>query len=201
MKKENVCILIVMLFVSSAIFPITNAFEINTNIENNKKEPLLNERAQVWVSIPDVHIYSEKLFLNWGSVEFNEPGKVIDVDLSEINGDKFDLGISQNVICHFKNQFIPLILIYTIEGWSMSTQPYWSDMNSQHIVTSAWLLLDKEDSIYPINVWVTAAPFILVGYLSYYWFLHMLKPELPMCPSEFELKYGTTAQYQLNLIT
>ena len=200
MKTKLVGILIFMLFIASALFPITNALNFNIDIKENITESISDERDKIWVSIPDVHIYSDKLFFSWGNVEFEEPGKVIDVDISELEGDKFNLGISQNVICHFKNKFVPLILIYTIEGWIMSSAPYWADINTQHNMTSAYLLIDNKNFVYPIDIWVTGAPFFLVGYLSFYWFLHMIRPELPMWPSDFEVEYGTTTQYQLNFI-
>jgi hypothetical protein len=189
-----------MLLIAGVIFPISIALKFSTGPEKDITECVSEERTEVWVSIPDVHIYSDKLFFCWGSVEFDEPDKVIDVDISDVEGDRFNLGISQNVILHFKNEFIPLILIYSIEGWHMSSAPYWGDMNTRHNKTSAYLLIDNKDFVYPIDVWVTGAPFFLVGYLSCYWFLHMMKPELPMCPSDFEIEYGTSAQYKLNFI-
>jgi len=194
--KKIIGIFICMLLITIAMFPITNAFNINKSLKKVNTELVTSDRPEVWVSIPDVHIHSKRPLFNWGTVEFDNPGTVIDVDLSGVEGDEFLLGISQNVICHFENHFLPLLVIYTLKDKSMSTQPYYGD----YIQKTAWLLLDKTDSFYPIDVWVTGVPFMFIGYLSYYWLLHMRNDDLSMNPSEFEVKFGTTAHYELNLI-
>ena len=73
-----------MLLISSAVVPITSA-NIN-NIDKDLKKPKIvtDDRPKINVELPDVHVsYPNSRFI-WGTVEFDEPGAIIDVDLSDI---------------------------------------------------------------------------------------------------------------------
>ena len=106
--KKLLVVGVLVLFLGLAIAPSINAIQLDA-IENQIKTeyeelPLNDERVDIF--LPDVHLYYHASKLRYAEVEFNESGKVFDVNVSEISNDNISFWLYQKVHFHVKNQLI-----------------------------------------------------------------------------------------------
>jgi hypothetical protein len=205
MKKEHVTVLILILFISTAFFPLCCAQRSNTKsrIENTVLNKV--DRPKIEVFLPDVHVYYLISPVEWGIIEFDEPGAIVDVDLSDFEEDEILIKFTQNIVCHMEMRILPAFVISSIvinEEWAGSTFEFvrlfenWKDS-----VSHAYYLINRaEDDIYPIKVAITGVPALYGRFVNIYYSLLMnIFPKLFDIPSSLEESYGKITEYQLHV--
>lgn len=208
MKKEIIRILIVMLLITTAFVPISNAIHLNTKIENEDTEITAMNGPKMEISLPDVHVYFPESRFEWGTVEFDEPGAVIDIDLSEIEENEVKILFCQRIICHVQKQLLPAMVISSISRPEKSASSSFNYIGS----VSDWITTAKngyfdikkvEDETYPLVVAVTGVPlFLKWAVYIYYVIMETFFIDLMFdIPSELEKVYGAVTEYQLHVHT
>jgi len=208
MKNKVVGIFIVMLFILSTLFPITSAE--NNNIDKDLKKPKIvnDDKPKINVELPDVHVSYPNSRFYWGTIEFDEPGAVIDVDLSDVEGDEVLLQFSYKIICDVEGGILPIGLISsTCRPDIIMTSSFESigfSTDWQRTVYYGYFDINKaEDNDISIIVSVTAIPVFLNWAVGTYYLLCLnFLPELIFdFPTTFEKKYGMNTEYQLHILT
>jgi hypothetical protein len=208
MKKKFVGILIVMLFISSSVFPLTSAISNNTTKDFKNTENLNDDRPKINVVLPDIHVSYPQSRFYWGTVEFDEPGAVIDVDLSDVEEDEVSIKFIYKIICDAEGGIIPIGIISSTcrpdKSMHSSFESVGFSTDWQITVYHAYFVINKaEDVDIPIIVSVTAIPLFLNWAVGMYYTLCLnFFPELISdFPTIFEKKYGMNTEYQLHIIT
>lgn len=203
MKKEIIGLFICMLFFSIALFPIVNGIHINTNKKN-----VINtaDEPKIQISLPDVHVYFPESRLQWGTVEFDEPGAIIDVDLSEIEENEVKLIFTQKIICHVEKQLFPALVITSISRPDISASSSFEYIgpayNWETMASHGYFRVQKaEDETYPLIVAVTGVPLLLKWAVYIYFWIAFFSDLMFDIPSELEKVYGTITEYQLHVHT
>ena len=167
-----------MLLITTAFVPISNAIHLKTKIEREDTEITANKGPKMQISLPDVHVYFPESRFEWGTVEFDEPGTVIDIDLSEIEEDEVRIIFSQKIICHVQKQLLPALVITSIsrpEKSASSSFDYIGPANDWEATSSqGYFTVDKvEDETYPLVVAVTGVPLFLKWAVYVYYMIMM----------------------------
>lgn len=92
-----VCMVLILLLLSAS----TTGGLINS-IKNEPLEDIPTKN----VILPDAHLYYDALKILYANVEFDDPGAVIDVNLSNITSEEVNLRCTQKVYVHVENQLI-----------------------------------------------------------------------------------------------
>jgi hypothetical protein len=208
MKKEIIRILIVMLLITTAFVPISNAIHLNTKIEKEDTEITAIDGPKMEISLPDVHVYFPESRFEWATVEFDEPGAVIDIDLSEIEEDEVKIIFTQKIICHVQKQLLPATVISSISRPQKSASSSFEYVGSVNdwitIARHGYFTVDKvEDETYPLVVAVTGVPMFL-RWAVFVYYMIMMNFFLDLMfdiPSELEKIYGEVTEYQLHVHT
>jgi hypothetical protein len=208
MKKKLVSIIIVMLFIFSAVVPITSAFTNSPTFDYVKPEIVNDDRPKINVVLPDVHVsYPQSRFI-WGRIEFDEPGVIIDVDLSDIEEDEVLFQFSYKIIYDGDERILPISTISSTcrphKTMFSSLETIGFSTNWQRTIYHAYFVINKaEDVDIPIIVSITAIPLFFNWAVGLYYFLCLnIFPELISdFPTTFEKKYGSNTEYQLHIIT
>jgi hypothetical protein len=206
MKKKIVGIFVCMLFIVTALFPIVDAVGIEKTLNNEKNVICFDDEPKIQISLPDVHVYFPLSRFKWGSIEFDDPGAVIDVDLSEIEAERVLLRFTQKIICHVQKQLFPAMIISSISRPEISAsstfQYIGSASNWEAVAHHGYYDFDKvEDETYPLIVAMTGVPLFLKWAVQVYYWLMMFSDLMNGIPSELEKIYGGVTEYQLNVHT
>ena len=208
MKKKLVGTLIVMLFISSAVIPITSALTNDSTNDIVKPKIVNDDRPKINVVLPDVHVSYLRSRFFWGTIEFDEPGAVIDIDLSEIQEDEVLLKFSYKIICDVEGIILPIGLIASTcrpdISMSSSFESIGFSTDWQRTIYHAYFDINKaEDNDIPIIVSITAIPLFMNWAVGMYYSLclNFFPGLLFDFPTTFEKIYGSNTEYQLNIIT
>ena len=161
MKKEFVVSIICFIMLTSLPF----ASSTNVKIPNEKE--IIRDEPHLDVCLPDAHIY---LYLNrfkWGTVEFDEPGAIIDVNLSGFEEDYPLVGFYQHIHCHVKGQLLFSWFLWNIDCGSVGEMVSGGGIaavvgilgNWTYNATLRFIRIDKEkEGYFPISLELTGAP-------------------------------------------
>jgi hypothetical protein len=205
MKKELIVICICMLFITTTLFSVANANIIKTTIENERDVTTLGDRPKIEIFLPDVHVYVSASLVVWGVVDFDEPGAIIDVDLSDIEADEVSIKFSYKIIYHTEFRIFPATIISSIirpDVWASSSyEGIGLFDNRVDTVSHGYCVFNKvEDETYPLNIVVTGVPILYRrAVFVYYNLILNVFPELFDIPTALEEAYGGIAEYQLHV--
>ena len=102
MKKISIFVCILLLV---TVLPVSGSINNYYFVEEETSINAVDETDFI-VYLPPVHINFSKLKFIWADVEFEDPGTVIDVNLSELEvGDVYT--VNQTVFCHVVDQIKP----------------------------------------------------------------------------------------------
>ena len=89
----------------------TTLSESNKSIQENQ---LVTDEITKYVDIPDAHIYYTPSIIRYPAVEFEEPGTIIDVNLSGIQSDEVVIILNLTVHYHTEKLFRSACLVWVI---------------------------------------------------------------------------------------
>ena len=202
MKKIIGIFICMLLFLT--VLPVSGNINDYYFIEEETSTNAVNETDFV-VYLPPVHIFFNKLKFLWADVEFQDPGSLIDVNLSELEVDDV-YTINQTVYCHVVDQIKPCWILsandfleyasFQSESlYKITKKREWISYNTEHIQ----IYEKPDDAYYNITIYFTgiprmlSIPFLFYFNLFYIWFDNGVYP----CP--IHKLFGNFVEYQLHV--
>lgn len=162
MLEKGLAVGIICLLIMAS-FPFVSS--INVKLPNEKE--IVRDEPHLDVYLPDAHIHLYWNRFKWGTVEFDEPGATIDVNLSGFEEDYPLVGFYQNIHCHVKGQLLFSWFLWYIDCSSVAEMVTGTGLASVVGILGNWtynaqlcfIRIDKEkEGYYPIYLELTGAP-------------------------------------------
>jgi hypothetical protein len=207
MKRKIVGILACMLLIGT-VLPVSS-INIDNEIDEEKTPMIVNGENEITIYLPDIHIYYHEQIFKWADVEFDDPGAIIDVDLSELNVDDV-ISFNQTIIVHPVDETKVHFVFYQLDNseYAGSKQGGIEFINEdrkwkayQH--ENVRLQEIVENDYYPLLIFVAGIPQLMRLPFSLYWqfiyFNQWMWNGLFPCP--VVEKRGNSVEYQIHVHT
>jgi len=198
MKRKTISIVVFMIMIS------TTAISVNGNTTKEEISKQTGDENTVVLYLPDAHIYYHKQFYKWANVEFDNPGKTIDVDLSELEIRDI-IQFNQTVYIHPVDETKKHLIFTQIkyEGLQQGGIEYIYKEREWKFYQHVNIRLNEivNDEYYPMDLYLMGLPhFMRIPFLFYLQFIYFhqwtWKDLFPMPLVE---KYGGSVEYQIHL--
>jgi len=197
MKRKIIGIIVCMIMIATAAIPVAG------NITEEKLSDQVSGENTVTIYLPDAHIYYHKQFYKWADVEFDNPGAIVDVDLSELEVRDI-ISFNQTVYIHPVDETKQYLIFTQIkyDGLQQGGIEFIYEKREWKFYQHVNIRLQEivENEYYPMTMYLTGVPHLMkLPFLIYWQVIYFRQWNLGLFPMPLVEKHGTSVEYQIHL--